>query len=130
MSPLKGKFWNDIDKAVDRVSNRYRLCVQGDLNRWVRDGLMAGMTGGFGVPGENDNGRRVIGICVERGISVSNSYFKHRSLYKHTRMPRGQDGVEVKGMIDLVLVNEAMLRYEQNVRAVRGMVCNIVLWSS
>ena len=32
-----------------------------------------------------------------------------------------QDGVEVKSMIDLVLVKKDMLHYVQDVRAVRGM---------
>ena len=37
-------------------------------------------------------------------------------------MARGQDGVEVKNMIDLVLVKKDMLGYVQDVRAVSGMV--------
>ena len=36
-------------------------------------------------------------------------------------MARGQDGVEVKNMIDLVLAKEFMLPYVQDVREVRGM---------
>ena len=36
-------------------------------------------------------------------------------------MARGQDGEEIKSMIDLVLVMRDMLRYVQDVRAARGM---------
>ena len=36
-------------------------------------------------------------------------------------MARGQDGVEVKNMIDLVLVKKDMLHYMQDMRAVREM---------
>ena len=41
--PTKGeleereRFWNDLEKAVDRIINWYRLSVLGDLNGWVRD---------------------------------------------------------------------------------------------
>ena len=42
------------------------LCVL-DLNRWVRDRMRLGITGGFDVQGENYNGRRVIDQCYERG---------------------------------------------------------------
>ena len=42
------------------------------------------------------------------------------SMHKYTRLARGQDGVEIKNMIDLVLVKRDMLRYVQDVRAVRG----------
>ena len=60
-------------------------------------------------------------FCEERGLCVSNTYFKHISLYKYTRVEREQDGVEIKSMIDLVLVKRHMLRYVQCVKAVRGM---------
>ena len=52
---------------------------------------------------------------------MGNTYFKHRSLYKYTRVARGQDGVEIKSMIDLVLVKRDRLRYVQDLRVVRGM---------
>ena len=26
------RFWNDMDRTMDRVGNGYRLCVLGDLN--------------------------------------------------------------------------------------------------
>ena len=48
-------------------------------------------------------------------------YFKHRSLPKYARMARDQDGVEIKSMKYLVQVKKDMLRYVQDVRAVRGM---------
>ena len=44
--------------------------------------------------------------------------FKHRSVHKYTRVPRGKGGVESKSMIDLVLVKRDMLRYVQDVRVV------------
>ena len=55
------------------------------------------------------NGRRVVEYCAERGLCVGNTYFKHRSLHKYTRVAKGQDGMEVKSMIDLVLVKKDML---------------------
>ena len=61
--------------VVDRIGNRYRLCVQGDLNGWVGNRLREGITGGFGVP-KNYNCRRVINLCAEKGLSVSNTYFE------------------------------------------------------
>ena len=77
---------------------------------------MKGITGAFGVLRENDNGRRVVKLCY-----VGNKYFEHRSLHKYTRVARGQDGVEVKSMIDLVLLKRDLLHYVQNVRTMRGM---------
>ena len=50
---------------------------------------------------------------------MDNIYFEHKSLHMYTRVARGQDGVEVKTMIDLVLVKKNMLRPVQDVRAVK-----------
>ena len=42
--------------------------------------MRTGITGRFGVPGENNNGRRVIHFCAEGKLSVSNTYFEHRMI--------------------------------------------------
>ena len=51
---------------------------------------------------------------------MGNTYFKHRSLHQYTRVARGRGGVEIKSIIDLVLAKRDMLRYVQDVRAVRA----------
>ena len=56
-------------------------CMLRDLNGWVRERLRAGITGGFGAPGENDKGRRIIDFCAERVLYVGNTYFKEKSLH-------------------------------------------------
>ena len=52
---------------------------------------------------------------------MGNKYFKHRSLHKYTVVARGRDDVEIKSMIDLVLVKMDMMRCVKYMRAVRGM---------
>ena len=105
MKEMVKKGTNDMDRILDRVGNSHRLCILGNLNGWIGDRTRTGITGTFGVPGDNDNGRRVVEFCAERGMCVSNTHFEHRSLHKYTRVARDQDGVEVKSMIDLLLVN-------------------------
>ena len=56
-----------------------------------------------------------------KGDCVGIKYFQHWSLHKYTRVARGEDGVEVKSMIYLVLVKKDMLRYVQDGRVVREM---------
>ena len=93
----------------------------GDLNGWIGDRVRASITGAFGVPGENDNERRVVEFYAERGMCVGNIYFKQKSLHEYTRVGRGQGRVEVRSMTDLVLVKNDMLRLVQDVWALRGM---------
>ena len=88
--------------------------------------MRAGITGAFGVPGDNENGRRVVQCSAERGLCLGNTYFEHKSLHKYTRVAKGQDGVEVKSMIDLVLVKKDILRFERNgLRHFRSQCCTV-----
>ena len=64
--------------------------------------------------------RRMVEFCAERGLCVNNTYFEQKSLHKYIRVARDRDGLEVKSMIDLELVKKDMLRYVQDMRAVRG----------
>ena len=63
---------DDLDRIVDRVRNGYRLFVLGDLNRWIGDRVKSGRSCAFGVPGENNNERRVVESFAERGLCAGN----------------------------------------------------------
>ena len=97
----------------------------GDVNGWIGERVKSSITGTFGVPGKNGSGRRVVEICVQRGLCIGNIYFEHKSLHKYTRVARGQDGVEVKSMINLVLVKKDLLHFVQGLRAVRSPYCAV-----
>ena len=96
-------------------------CMLRVLNGWFGAMMMVCITGAFGDPGANDNGRRVVDFCAKRWLCVFNTYFDCKSLHEYTRMTRGEGGVEVISMIDLVLVKKDMLCYVHNVKAVREM---------
>ena len=97
------------------------MCVMGDLNGWLAGRLRVGKTGAFGILGENNKERGIFDSCAERGLCVGNTYFKHKSLQKYTKVARTQDRVEEMNMTDLVLVKKDMLHYLQDVKRVRGM---------
>ena len=59
-----------MDRNLDSVGNGYRLHNLRDLNGWIGDRKRTTIAGAFGVPGENDNGRRVAKVCAERGLCV------------------------------------------------------------
>ena len=61
-----------MDRILDRVSNGYRLCNIGNLNGWIGDRVRTGITGAFGIPGDNDNDRRVVEFWAERVVCVGN----------------------------------------------------------
>ena len=62
------KFWSYLDEIEDRVGNGYRLCVLGNLKGLIVNRARVGITDAFEVQGENDNGRRVVEFCAEKGL--------------------------------------------------------------
>ena len=71
----RDRFWNYMDRTLNSVRNGYRLCILGVLNGWIEDSTRVGIAGGFGVPGESNNVRKGVELCVERGMCVGNTYF-------------------------------------------------------
>ena len=70
----RDRLWNDMDRTLESVGNGYKLCILGDLNAWIGNSTRAGITGAFVVQRKNDNSRRVMELCTERGLCVSNTY--------------------------------------------------------
>ena len=68
------RFWNDMERTLGNIWNGYRLCIPGDLSRWIGDRTRAGVTGVSEVPGENDKGKRVGEICSERVLCLDNIF--------------------------------------------------------
>ena len=61
-------FWNGLNDVLDRVSKDFKVVLLGDLNGWTDDQKRVGITGGFGVAGENENGSKVIDFCRNRDV--------------------------------------------------------------
>src|SRR5678815_2332729 len=89
-------FWDNLNDVLDGVSRSFRLIVLGALNGWIGNQKRDGITGGFAVSGENENGMKVIDFCEERGMCVSNTFFKHKSCLLYT-----SDAADERSSVDL-----------------------------
>ena len=67
-----------MNRILDRIGNGYRLYILGDLNGWIQSRMRSGIIEGFGVPGDNSNGKRMVELFIERGLCVGNIYLKHK----------------------------------------------------
>ena len=45
---------------------------------------MEAEVGRYDVPGRNDSGENLIGLCMERELVVGNTLFKERDIHKYT----------------------------------------------
>ena len=61
----RDEFWNELARCVDGLSTRNYVVVLGDLNARVGDGEVESVVGKYGVPGENESGKRLLDTCDE-----------------------------------------------------------------
>ena len=78
----RDEFWKELTRCVDGLSTRNYVVVLGDLNARVGDGEVEGVVGKYVVPGENESGERLLGMCVEQELVIGNSFFKKKGINK------------------------------------------------
>ena len=117
---VKDEFWGQLNDVLNGCEQGERVIVLGDLNGWVgvkRSGV-EDVVGRFGDPRVNDNGERIVDLCVEHELFVSNTWFKHKSKHLYT-WERGDQ----KSMIDLVLYDQRLKGKVLDTRVYRGSEC-------
>lgn len=82
----KDKFWCDLNDAINENRGTEQVIVAGDLNSRVgmeRDGVEE-LIGKYGYPRMNGNWERLLEICAERGLFVSNTFFRQKAIHQYT----------------------------------------------
>ena len=83
--------------------NEY-LVVLGDLNPRVGNEVIEGILGQYGVPGRNESGERLLGVCAEQELVVGNSMFRKKYVYKYTWVRMVEGRVVDRALMDYVLL--------------------------
>ena len=60
------------------------MCVIGDLNARVGNMKVENVVGPFGVEGINENGEKLIELCLTNSLMIGNTWFKKRMIHKYT----------------------------------------------
>ena len=63
--------------------------MMGDLSGWVEDRVKKKITVAFGVPGESENGRKVVRVLCRKELCICNTYFKHKKVHNWSGVARG-----------------------------------------
>ena len=113
-------FWNELTRCVDVLSRRNYVVVLGDLNARVGDGEIEGVVGKYGVPGGNESGERLLNMCVEQELVISNSWFKKKLINKFTWMRMAHGRVIERALMDYVLIAKRMIGRVKDVHVFRG----------
>ena len=113
-------FWSSPSEFIESFGEQCNVVVLGDLNARVGDVVVEDVVGRYGVPGRNDSGENLIGLCMERELVVGNTLFKKRDIHKYTWVKMAHGAVVERALMDFVLISRRVVGRLLYVRVLRG----------
>ena len=101
-SELKDRFYDDLSAAISKVPPQDPLFIFGDFNARVGADHSSWPTclGHFGIGNMNENGQRLLELCCQHSLSITNTFFMTKPQHKVSwRDPRSKHWHQ----LDLVL---------------------------
>ncbi|XP_050344603.1 uncharacterized protein LOC126769729 [Nymphalis io] len=115
----KEAFYQQLRLALDAVPRHDKIILLGDFNARVGTDhdLWVGVLGKHGIGSCNDNGTRLLSLCAELDISITNTFFRFSDKFRTSWMhPRSKHW----HLLDYVIVRRKDLRDVLITRAMRG----------
>ena len=109
--------------TLRKISQDDKIILLGDFNARVgiNDDIWHGVIGHHGVGNVNSSGLRLLSLCSELGLAITNTFFQLRDMHKTSWMhPRSKH----LHLIDYVIVRRRDLNEVQITRAMRGVECS------
>ena len=80
------RFYEDLQDLLELTPKTYVLFIIGDWNVKVGSQETPGVTGKFGLGGQNEAGQKLIEFCQENALVIANTLFQQhkRRLYTWT----------------------------------------------
>ena len=120
---VKGRFYDALYSTLRRLSQDDKIILLGDFNAKVgrNHDIWHGVIGHHGVGNMNSSGLRLLSLCSELGLAITNTFFQLRDMHKTSWMhPRSKHW----HLIDYVIVRRRDLNEVQITRAMRGAECS------
>ena len=121
---IKDTFYESLNTAIENVPATHKLLLLGDFNARVgRDYTSWENTiGRHGVGNENSNGTRLLSLCAQNELSITNTIFQQENRHKTTWM---HPGSKKWHMIDYVITRHRDINEVFLTRA----MCGSTTWS-
>ncbi|XP_030767213.1 craniofacial development protein 2-like [Sitophilus oryzae] len=81
---VKDKFFEDLNNEITKVGKIREIIILGDLNCRVGKSTDSQVVGPYGEDTKNDNGNRLIALCVQNDFKIMNGFYQHRDIHKYT----------------------------------------------
>ncbi len=92
-SESKDSFYQALDEALCRILKNDKIFLLGDFNARVgqNSGIWKGVLGRHGIGQTNSNGMKLLTLCSEHSLTITNTIFQQKAKYKASWMhPRSK----------------------------------------
>ena len=120
---VKDGSYDTLYSILRRISQDDKIILLGDFNARVgrNHDVCHGVIGHHGVGNMNSSGLRLLSICSELGLAITNTFFQLRDMHKTSWMHPWSKHWH---LIDYVIVSRRDMNEEQITRAMRGADCS------
>lgn len=118
----KDAFYETLDSTLRRVPRADKIILLGDFNARVGSSanIWPKVLGSHGVGKMNANGLRLLSLCAEHNLVITNTIFQQPDKYKCSwKHPRSKSW----HLLDYVIVRQRDLKDVLHTRAMRGAEC-------
>ena len=121
---IKDSFYDLLSDAVGQVPSSHKLLVMGDFNARVGSDHTSweNIIGRHGVGNENSNGTRLLSLCAQNELCITNTFFQQATRHKTTWM---HPGSKQWHMIDYIITRRRDIKEVFHTRA----MCGSTVWS-
>ncbi|XP_055389805.1 uncharacterized protein LOC129618814 [Condylostylus longicornis] len=116
----KDTFYNQLSTAINSIPKTDIVILLGDLNAKVgaqQDSIPKSIMGSHGMGTINNNGERLVNLCLEYNMAIGGTLFPHKNIHKYTwESPDGR----TKNKIDHICISRKWKQSLLDVRAWRG----------
>ena len=121
---IKDRFYDQLSDAIDEVPVSHKLLVMGDFNARVGTDHASweNVISSHGVGNENSNGTRLLSLCAQNELCITNTFFQQANRHKTTWM---HPGSKQWHLIDYVITRQRDIKEVFHTRA----MCGSTVWS-
>ena len=80
----KDHFYQSLDEALRKIPKTDKIFMLGDFNAWVvqNSRIWSGVLGRHGIVQANSNSMRLLTLCSEHSLTITNTIFQQKAKYK------------------------------------------------
>lgn len=115
-------FYDSLNSVLGKVDSKDKIILLGDFNARVgsRSDLWEDVIGPHGIGNMNSNGHRLLSLCSQYSLTITNTLFRMKAKFKTSWMhPRSKRW----HLLDYIIVRRSQVREVLVTRAMRGAEC-------